>query len=118
MIKAYWWKGGPGAGNFGDDLTRLLLQHLSGQSVEHAPPEKADIVAVGSILEPWFWKNERAREYAGYIWGSARMTGRAPMAFPKAKVSALRGKFTFDRLSCANKDPSCLATRVSCVTGS
>lgn len=103
MIRAYWWKGGPDAGNFGDELTGPLLELLSGQRVEHAPPEQADIIAIGSVLEPWFL-GTRPRALTAHVWGSGRMLGRSPLHLSGAKVCALRGRLSRERVHCADKE--------------
>ncbi|NLS93048.1 MAG: hypothetical protein GXX96_12910, partial [Planctomycetaceae bacterium] len=43
-VRAYWWRGGPRHGNFGDLLTPVLLERLSGRPVEHCSPQEADII--------------------------------------------------------------------------
>ena len=47
MIKAFWWMGGPGRRNFGDQLTPLLCRYFSGQTIEWAPAQEADLIGVG-----------------------------------------------------------------------
>ncbi|MBF7729846.1 polysaccharide pyruvyl transferase family protein [Pseudomonas sp. N040] len=53
-IKLYWCRGkgrsDPAQQNFGDYLSPLLVEMLSGQPVVYAPVHKADLMAVGSIL--------------------------------------------------------------------
>ena len=101
-LRAYWWRGGPRYGNFGDLLTPALLEHLSGRPVEHCSPHEADIIAVGSVLEPGFWPAGSWTGFAGYIWGAGRMTGERPMEMPAARVEAVRGKWTLRALECRN----------------
>jgi len=104
MIKAYWWPGGPGRGNFGDQLTPFLCERLSGQRVEHAAPHEADLIAVGSILEPWFWPADTWRVYRGFVWGAGRMFGEGRWALPAARVLAVRGHLTWQRVDCPSKE--------------
>lgn len=104
MIRAYWWQGGPNHGNFGDWLTPRLCEHLSGQRVEHSEPQRADIIATGSVLEPWFWGNDTWQSYGGVVWGAGRMFGTFPMAFDVAHVAVVRGRWTLDRLQCPSKE--------------
>ncbi len=104
MIKAYWWRGGPKQGNFGDSLTPQLCERLSGQRIEHAKPHDADIIASGSVLEPWFWKFDSWESYPGYVWGAGRMFGTHPMTLTKAQVAGVRGRLTLDRLEFPNKE--------------
>lgn len=102
MIKAYWWQGGSGKGNFGDQLTRRLCERLSGKRVEFAEPHRADILAIGSILDPHFWQPGSWEQYRGFIWGTGRMFGRVPMEFPLAHVLAVRGRLSRSRLGGCN----------------
>lgn len=104
MIKAYWWQGGPGRGNFGDQLTRRLCERLSGQAVEFAEPHRADILAIGSVLEPHFWQPGAWTQFRGFIWGTGRMFGNVPMDFPLAKIVALRGRLSWGRIGCRGKE--------------
>jgi hypothetical protein len=103
MIRAYWWRGGPESGNFGDQLTPILCQRLSGRRVVHAPPHLADVFAIGSILEPWFWPRESWRSFQGMIWGAGRMFGQTPMELPLADVRAVRGRLTLSTIACRHK---------------
>jgi hypothetical protein len=89
-------------------LTPALLEHLSGRRVEHCSPHEADIIAVGSVLEPGFWAPGSWTGFAGYIWGAGRMTGEKPMEMPAARVAAVRGKWTLRALGCRNKEAVCL----------
>jgi len=107
-VRAYWWRGGPRHGNFGDLLTPVLLERLSGRPVEHCSPQEADIIAVGSVLEPGFWAAGSWTGFAGFIWGAGRMTGEKPMEMPAARVAAVRGKWTLRALGCRNKEAVCL----------
>ena len=98
MIKAFWWGAGPEGGNFAGQLTPLLCRYFSGQTIEWAPAHEADLIAVGGYLEPQFWPDESWRTVEGHIWGTGRMTGEGRIAFPKAKIAALRGRLTAESL--------------------
>ncbi|QDU26227.1 Polysaccharide pyruvyl transferase [Anatilimnocola aggregata] len=98
MIKMYWWQGGGGTGNFGDKLAPALVQALTGKQVTYSPIDKADIVAIGSVLEPWFWPQDSWLTYAGYIWGAGRMFGNIAMPFPRANIVGVRGELTLNTL--------------------
>lgn len=54
VIKLYWCRGkgrdDPNQQNFGDYLSPLLVEMLSGQAVQYAPIHKADMMAIGSIM--------------------------------------------------------------------
>jgi len=103
VIRAYWWRGGGGQGNFGDQLTPFLCERLSGRAVEHAEPHLADVIACGSVLEPVFWAPGSWERYRGFIWGAGRMYRTPPMGFPNAYVLAVRGRRTLQRISCPSR---------------
>lgn len=89
--KAYWWRDTPpfGAGrgiqNFGDRLTPLLLERFAGVRTQWAPPEKASVVCVGSILEhlPAGW--------TGTVAGAGKLAEESPVDLRAARILALRG---------------------------
>lgn len=74
-------------------------------------PRFASMEAIGSLLEPWFWKTCRPEQYTGVIWGTGRMFGSDAIKFPKAEILAVRGKFTQESLgtNCPVGDPGLLA---------
>lgn len=84
--------------NFGDDLTPVLLESILGERVRWAPPGRADIVAVGSILELYAERGQGA-----VVWGTGAREG-AGVGEGKAlrerlgKVAAVRGPLTRDLL--------------------
>ncbi|WP_425616813.1 polysaccharide pyruvyl transferase family protein [Anatilimnocola sp. NA78] len=98
MIKMYWWQGGGGKGNFGDKLAPALVQALTGQEVAYSTIERADILAIGSVLEPWFWPQESWLNFQGHIWGAGRMFGKVTMPFPRANILSVRGELTLNTL--------------------
>jgi Polysaccharide pyruvyl transferase len=89
--QAYWWRDNPpfGAGrdiqNFGDRLTPLLLERFAGVRTEWAPPETADVVCVGSILEhlPLGW--------TGTVAGAGKLAEESRIDLRAARILALRG---------------------------
>ncbi|UFS57860.1 polysaccharide pyruvyl transferase family protein [Subtercola endophyticus] len=89
--------------NYGDELNHILLAEVSGRSVDWAPLGKEDVVAVGSILVPYFTQGG-----VGLIWGSGL---NQPSVSPEqaARVSerflAVRGPRTRDALGLAADIP-------------
>ena len=73
-IKLYWHRGpgrsDPGRQNFGDYLSPLIVEAVSGKRVEYAPVAKADLIAIGTILakevKARFWGFKRKL----HVWGS------------------------------------------------
>ena len=104
VVPAYWWDGHP---NFGDDLTPWLLPAYGVVPV-HRMPQQALLAGVGSVLE------FLPHEFDGVIWGSGLM-GDAPHPLPHARVLAVRGPLTRDRIGAAGTiafgDPGLLVSR-------
>lgn len=79
-----------GRKNFGDWLSPVLCQHLSGMDVIHTKPNQADLVAIGSILQRVknnFWNRSTQ------IWGSGFIMDQHPIK-AKHTFHAVRGKKT------------------------
>ncbi len=94
-MKVYWSKCGHGHGNFGDKITPMLLRHF-GVPVEWAPPEHAELIGVGSILE------KVPKSFRGTIWTGGFMHESSHREFPKARVLGVRGRLTLERLTSAH----------------
>lgn len=107
--------------NFGDALSPLLVEKLTGETVVHAEATDADVVGVGSVLYSGHWlyrEHEYARTLKGFlsylrekcrysskpikIWGSGFLQDNGDKApvfrLRKADVKAVRGKITLDIL--------------------
>jgi pyruvyltransferase len=89
-IKAYWYRSGRGGANFGDRLTPLLLHHF-GIRCEWAPPERAELIGIGSVLE------KVPQDFRGLIWSSGFIHENSRAHFLNAQVLGLRGKLTQER---------------------
>ena len=94
--------------NFGDLLTPRLLQAY-GFVPSLASPRWADVVAVGSLLQVI------PESYTGFIVGSGLMLD-TPKKIPYAKILALRGAMTRDRIGASQDiilgDPGLLASEL------
>lgn len=78
-----------GGGNFGDELSPLLVELVSGRSVEAAGLEECDLIGVGSVLE----STKRTSDQRPAVWGSGFMyQGR--MSGAHLDVHAVRGRLT------------------------
>lgn len=97
-IKLYWAWCGPRHGNWGDELSRLVLSTLTGVPVEYALLTTAHILACGSLAQ------ELTPDYEGYVWGTGLMFRDRYALAPNATICALRGKLTAMRCSYARHD--------------
>lgn len=91
VIKLYWSTSlQNGRKNFGDWLSPLLVEALSGCKVVHARPNKCDLMALGSILakaKNHVWNRKMD------IWGSGLIEDIGTFNSPH-RIHALRGKRT------------------------
>lgn len=105
-VRAYYWRGHK---NFGDLLTPALLRYYGFEPV-FFPPEKSQIVAVGSLIE------HLNSEYKGIILGTGAIDKKTDMQIPLAKIIALRGKKTKELLKISSDitlgDPGLLANKL------
>lgn len=92
-MKVFWSRCGHGHGNFGDKLTPLLLKHVR-VPVEWAPPEHAELIGVGSILE------KVPPSFRGAIWTTGFMYESSSADLPHAHVLAVRGRLSHQRVTC------------------
>jgi pyruvyltransferase len=103
-IKAYWFTD---VLNFGDLITPLLLRHY-GFSPIYERPNRAELVATGSLLE------HLPEDFRGIILGSGFIEEKSRMSFPKARVLAVRGELSRQRIGgergLALGDPGLLAS--------
>lgn len=82
-MRVFWWNVQP---NIGDTFTSLWLDH-AGIDVEWAPPETAELVGAGSVLELF-----ADREVT--VFGTGRAGHRAGFTRHPGRVKAVRGLFT------------------------
>jgi hypothetical protein len=91
IIKLYWSTSlQNGRKNFGDWLSPLLVEAISGCKVVHARPNKCDLMALGSILakaKNHFWSRKID------IWGSGLIQDIGTFRSPH-RIHALRGRKT------------------------
>ena len=94
------WSQGKGGKNFGDWLSPMLCEALSGRQVTYARPWRCDLFAVGSILR----RLEKSRRWPGraplHIWGSGSMYEKESFPLnPRHIFHAVRGPRSRDRIS-------------------
>ncbi len=91
-VNTYWYKG---VRNFGDMLNPLILSHY-GFLPSNTNRKKAEVVVLGSVLQAF------PQGYYGIIAGAGLISDQA-RTFPKARILAVRGALTRDRIG-APKD--------------
>jgi pyruvyltransferase len=120
-------------GNFGDELTALLLGRLFGRETMPVRLEEAELIGAGSILDAygrytasisrWGRIKQLAREAIHrppsrlHVWGSGAMLADSSIHWPQQPIyHAVRGKLTAGRLCeaapLALGDPGILAARL------
>ena len=106
----FYWHDPNGRGNFGDELSALLLSHFTQLPVEWSSPGFADIVCVGSILHhlPPGWP--------GVVAGSGLIKDHS-LDLRSATVLGVRGYETLRRLNIQPRyvtigDPALLASEL------
>lgn len=109
MIKLYWCRGkgrdDPGQRNFGDYLSPLLVEMLSGKAVRYAPVHKADMMAIGSIMA----RERKAKRFflprKLHIWGPG--TDAPGHVFSgRHYYHAVRGKKTLEQIDSPKTQPA------------
>jgi hypothetical protein len=84
-LQTYYWNSRK---NFGDALTSLLIKKFTRLESVWCPPEYAELVMVGSILE------HLPPDYTGVIAGAGKLHESTRLNFGLAKVLAVRGPLT------------------------
>lgn len=90
----YWWRPTQNWVNLGDEISPLILAHVTGRKIVHANLDTCDGIAIGSIFYPRK-ASARKRKTPLFIWGSGTLEPR-PCKFANLSVSlaALRGPRT------------------------
>ncbi len=89
-----------GRANFGDELSRVVVEHVSGRKAQSCGPFKARLFAVGSILKHLEYGvvKRRAGGPLPWIWGSGFMSPMPVSFADKVRVAAVRGEKTAEVL--------------------
>lgn len=94
LLRAFWDQDRNGQ-NFGDALNPYLLARLAGIALVWAEPERAQLFAIGSIVEAI------PAGFSGYVLGSGLMFEGSRRDLRAARVLALRGPLTAERCEVA-----------------
>jgi len=114
-LRLHWWKAEP---NFGDAINPLIVGHVSGRLVEHVGPKKADMFALGSMMQVVKRALKEGRKNAEplCIWGTGLLHPVFGHDFmDKIEVALVRGPVTAALLKLKMKrfgDPGLLINEV------
>ena len=118
VVKLYWWRLGgkqAGNGNFGDEITREIIETVFHCRVEWAPVQNCQIIGAGSIVE-LVTENKGANR--PYLWGSGFIRKGALTISPDDyKIIGVRGRTSKGRVADSPPDivlgdPGLLASRL------
>ena len=91
-LALHWWKAVP---NFGDAISPVVLAHVSGRQVVHAGVSKADIWAIGSLLQVVKRSYSDAQERRPVIWGTGLLHPVHGIGFIEhVDIALVRGPIT------------------------
>jgi len=97
-LKLFWWKDQP---NFGDIISRTVVEHASGRKVVWAAPEECDLFAIGSIMQ--FVRRTHAEPRADgskpWIWGTGCMGPLRKDFKENVNFALVRGPITASLMS-------------------
>jgi hypothetical protein len=118
LIKLFYYNP-PGLANFGDKLNEIIIPSLSGSKVIEANAEDAEAIGIGSLLEQFLsvkGEGNSANKREVNVWGAGFIAepGQHPILGDRAEkkfrrrmtFSAVRGKYTLERLKEMNQDVS------------
>ena len=92
-LHLHWWKAIP---NFGDAINPLIVSHVSGREIKHAGPKKAELFAIGSMLQVVRRNFREPREGARLtVWGTGLLHPVNSLDFlHNIDIALLRGPVT------------------------
>ncbi len=91
-LRLHWWKAVP---NFGDAISPVVLAHMSGRDVVHAGVNRADIWAIGSLLQVVKRTFSDPQDHKPMIWGTGLLHPVNGIAFlDNVDIALVRGPIT------------------------
>lgn len=93
-LRLHWWKAEP---NFGDAINPLVVGHMAQREVVHTGPRKADLFAIGSMMQVVKRTHKEPREDGGRlcVWGTGLLNPVFGHGFLKhVDVALVRGPIT------------------------
>lgn len=102
-VKLFWWRlDGSKHGNFGDEITQLLIKEIFNRRVVWASPTECDMIGAGSILVETY-QNKQANK--PFVWSSGFIEDDdITLTDRDFDFKALRGKSSLARVESASKD--------------
>lgn len=95
----YWWRpSGKGQSNLGDEISPIVLSHVSGRRIIRAGLDDCEGIAIGSVFYPRK-ASARKRSKPLFVWGSGTLKPR-PCSYQGLSVilAALRGPRTASQI--------------------
>ena len=95
-LKLYWWNGSQ---NFGDAISRSVVEYVSGRKVEWAEARDCDLFAIGSIMI--FARRAHTTPRGGetpWVWGSGVIGPQRVDFTDNVRFASVRGPMTTDQL--------------------
>lgn len=113
-INLFWWRGSA-VNNFGDELSRIIVERAGNRNVIQSSLEECDLVAIGSVLNRFSQpKILSARDKVLNIWGSGFMRPIPMSTQLDVNILALRGPISGELAAqeqCCFGDPGLLSSR-------
>ena len=102
-IKLFWWRlDGSKHGNFGDEITQLLIKKIFNRRVVWASPSECDMIGAGSILVETY---QNKQDNKPFVWSSGFIEDDGVTLTDDDFVfKALRGKSSLERITSASRD--------------
>ena len=95
-LRLHWWKAVP---NFGDAISPVVLAHVSGRKVVHAGVNKANVWAIGSLLQVVKRAYTAAQSVRPLVWGTGLLHPVHGVGFKDhVDIALVRGPITADLL--------------------
>lgn len=102
-VKVHWWRlEGSTHGNFGDEITKEIIENIFKRRVTWTPADACDIIGAGSIIEEVTQNKGSNRPY---LWSSGFIQpGDLTISDSNYKVLGVRGKESLKRVTNATSD--------------
>jgi len=102
-VKLFWWRlEGSKHGNFGDEITQLLIKKIFNRRVVWAAPSECDMIGAGSILVETYQNKQTNKPF---VWSSGFIEDDGiTLTDDDFVFKALRGKSSLKRVTSTSQD--------------